>query len=259
MKGILMGLAAILALPILFAGCSRPDPGPTTTKNFDFADFNKVEVNSAFEVELVQSSTYSIMITAQERLFDQLSLTKSGETLQINLQWGWGTWVSSWGYQRPKARITMPDLNELKLSGASKGTVRGFRSSHDTNVFLSGASSLDVDFEAYNSRIEVSGASRITGRVKATGLSFQIDGASSAELSGSSGKINLEASGASRASLESVAAGAVSVELSGASRATVSPKDNMSVKISGASSLTYTGSPSLDSIDVSGASTIHRK
>jgi hypothetical protein len=260
MKRLIAGLAVILVLPVLFAGCSRVNPGPTTTRNFDYAGFDNVEVSSSFEVELVQSATYSVTITAQEKLFDQISLTKAGGTLQINLQWGWGTWVSSWGYQRPKARITMPELYELKLSGASKGSATGFRSSHDTNVFLSGASSLEVDFElAYGSRIEVSGASRLNGKVRATDIRLQIDGASSADLSGSVAGINLEASGASRANLEDLSAEQVSVELSGASRATVSPKDKMRVNISGASSLTYTGSPSLESIEVSGASTIHKK
>ena len=259
MKRILAGLAAILALPVLFAGCSQANAGPVTTRNFDYVNFDNVEVNSAFEVELVQGSNYSITVTAQEKLFDQLSVTKSGGILQINLQWGWGTWVSSWGYQRPKARITMPDLYVLKLSGASKGSAKGFQSSHDTNVFLSGASSLDVDFEAYNTQIEVSGASRLTGKVKANDVRLQIDGASSAQLAGSANKVNLEESGASRADLEDLTAKEVTVELSGASRATVSPTDKMSVKISGASSLTYTGSPALESIDVSGASTIHKK
>jgi hypothetical protein len=259
MKKILIGLAAMLALPVLFAGCSRTDAGPVTTRSFDYTNFDNVEVNSAFEVELVQGNTYSISVTAQEKLFDQISMTKSGEILQINMQWGWGTWVASWGYQRPKATITMPDLYVLKLSGASKGTAKGFRSSHDTNIFLAGAGSLDVDFEADNTQIDVSGASRITGKVKANGVRLQIDGASSAQLAGTASTIDLEESGASRAELESLTAGTVNVELSGASRATVSPTEKMSVKISGASSLTYTGSPSLESIDVSGASTIHKK
>ncbi len=133
----------------------------------------------------MQSSTWGVSLTAQQKLFDQIEVTKSGETLQINIQWGWGTWVSSWGYQRPKARITVPELSVLRLSGASKGSARGFKSTHDTDLFLSGASSLDIDIEAASSTIEVSGASRLTGKLTVDDVRLQINGASNATLTGS--------------------------------------------------------------------------
>jgi hypothetical protein len=250
MRRLLVGLAVLMTFPALFAGCARGNPGPVTSRTYEHTAFSKIEVGSAFEVEVVQSSTWSVALTAQEKLFEQIAVTKSGDTLEINLEWGWGTWVSSWGYQRPKARITVPELSVLKLSGASKGSARGFKSDHDTDVFLSGASSLDIDIEAAGSGIEVSGASRLTGRLKANDV---------ATLSGSAVTIDLDASGASRAELTSVPASEVKVVLSGASRATVAPKDTISVELSGASSLTYSGNPALQSVEISGASTIHKQ
>jgi hypothetical protein len=260
MKKLFTVLIALATLSIGLSACSREDLGPATTKTFDNSGFSRVEISSAFEVEVSQSSTYSFSINAQQKLFDQIKVTQNGDTLEINLQWGWGSWVSSWGYQRPKARITLPDLALLKISGATKGSIKGFSSSsHDTDVVVSGASSLQVDYESANARIEVSGASHVDGKVKAGKVTVKIDGASKATLAGSASSVELSASGASWAELEGLAASAVQVELSGASHATVSPVDKMGVNISGASSLTYTGNPSLDSIDVSGASTIHRK
>jgi len=259
MKKLLIAMAVVLVLPLLFMGCSQANLGPVTTKDFDQKDFNNVEVNSSFQVELVQGSDYSVAITAQEKLFDHISVKQNGALLQINMEWGWGTWVSSWGFQRPKARISMPDLRILKLSGASKGSAVGFQTTYDTSVSVNGASSLDVDIAAANVSMDVSGASRLTGKVKGDYVRLQIDGASGASLAGSAGTLDLQESGASHADLEGLNAGTVNVDLSGASRATVSPKDKMGVKISGASSLTYTGSPSLEAIDVSGASTIHKK
>jgi hypothetical protein len=259
MRRLLVGLAVLMTFPALFAGCARGNPGPVTSRTYEHTAFSKIEVGSAFEVEVVQSSTWSVVLTAQEKLFEQIAVTKSGDTLEINLEWGWGTWVSSWGYQRPKARITVPELSVLKLSGASKGSARGFKSDHDTDVFLSGASSLDIDIEAAGSGIEVSGASRLTGRLKANDVRLQVNGASNATLSGSAVTIDLDASGASRAELTSVPASEVKVVLSGASRATVAPKDTISVELSGASSLTYSGNPALQSVEISGASTIHKQ
>ncbi len=260
MKKLFIVLAALATLSLGLSACSREDLGATTTKTFDNSGFSKVEISSAFEVELAQSNSYAFSITAQQKLFDQIRVTQNGDTLEINLQWGWGSWVSSWGYQRPKARISLPELNLLKISGATKGSIKGFASTtHDTDVVVSGASSLQVDYEAANANIEVSGASHVDGTIKAGKVTVKIDGASKATLAGSASSIDLEASGASWAALEGLVASAVHIDLSGASHATVSPVDKMGVSISGASSLTYTGNPSLESIDVSGASTIHRK
>jgi hypothetical protein len=254
-----LALTVVLVIPALFAGCSRVNPGPVTTREFDYTDFSKVEVASAFEVEIVQSDTWSISVTAQETLFDHINITKNDDTLEINLQWGWGTWVSSWGYQRPKARISMPELYMLSLSGASKGSIAGLNSQHQTDFSVSGASSLDMDIEGLNSVIQVSGASHITGKIKASDLRLEVTGASRADLSGSADSLTLEASGASNAVLGGVVVGSADIDLSGASKATVSPEDTMKVVLSGASSLTYSGSPELQAIEVSGASTIHKK
>jgi hypothetical protein len=259
MKRLLICLAALIALPAVFAGCTRESPGPTTSRTYDYTGFSSIEVSSAFEVDVVQSTNWSVDVTAQEKLFDQIAVTKSGDTLQINLEWRWGTWVSSWGYQRPRARITVPELSALKLSGASKGSARGFKSAHGTDISLSGASTLDIDIEAASAGVEVTGASRLTGRLKANDVRLQISGASTATLTGSANAIDLDESGASRAELGGIVASEAKVSLSGASRATVAPKDKISVELSGASSLTYSGNPALESMEISGASTIHKQ
>ena len=259
MKRLLAGLAVLLSLPLVFTGCTQVNPGPTMSKNSDFTGFSKIDVNSAFEVEIVPSNTWSISVTAQEKLFDHINVSKNGDTLEINLKWGVGTWLSTWGYKRPKASIAMPELSSLNLSGASRGNVKGFHSSNNTKITISGASTLDTDIEAADINLGVSGASKISGSVKATTLTGVIDGASRANLTGSADKLILNASGASSVDLEGLPAQDIEVNLSGASRATVSPVAKVKISVSGASSLTYTGDPSLESVDVSGASTIHKK
>jgi hypothetical protein len=258
MKRLLAGLAVLLVLPLLFVGCSK-NYGPVTSKNYEFTDFTRVEISSAFEVEIIQSNAWSITIEAQEQLFENLNVVKTGDTLEINLKWAWGDWVSSWGFKRAKARITMPDLTGLNLSGASKGSITGFKSAHDADILVSGASTLKMDIEAAGTELVVSGASRIDGSVKATNLRMEISGASRVTLSGSADDLIVEASGASTVALEGLPAQDIDIELSGASRGTVSPGNTMKVNLSGASNLTYMGNPELEAIEISGASTIHKK
>ena len=96
MKKIIITIT-ILALisGVLFTGCGvlvRADSenvtgsGNLETREFDFSDFTKVDIGSSFEYEIVQSDTYSVRITADDNLFDDIRVTKKGQTLAINLR-----------------------------------------------------------------------------------------------------------------------------------------------------------------------------
>jgi hypothetical protein len=240
-------------------GCTGVNAGPEIERNFDFDDFSKIEISSAFQVEIIPSDVYSIAITAQEELFDHITVTKSGDKLEISMKWSFGTWLSSWGYRSPKARINMPVFAGLEMSGASKGTAEGFKSSGSLKLVISGASSLEIDIEAKDADIEVSGASHITGVLKSGNTGIEVTGASRAELNGSGDNLDIIVSGASRTNLEEFSVHNADAVVSGASRATISADSKIIVELSGASSLEYTGDPTIEVKDISGASTIHKK
>ncbi|MBY9021965.1 MAG: hypothetical protein KGD67_12995, partial [Candidatus Lokiarchaeota archaeon] len=48
------------------------NPGELITEEMDYTDFTAVDVSSAFTVEITQSSSYSILITADEKIFDNI-------------------------------------------------------------------------------------------------------------------------------------------------------------------------------------------
>jgi len=207
------------------------------TEEFNFSDFTRVAVGGAFEVEVVHSNSYSVSVTADDSLFKNLKVTKEGETLKVghSKHIGWRVRTS-----RPKAKITMPVLNELKLSGASKGTVSGFNSLEDFKLKLSGASSVTGDITAGNAEIDCSGASRV-------------------ELTGSAKDAVIEASGASRMELAGFSVHDAAIKLSGASRSTVKLDGTLNAKLSGASKLRWIGNPIVGDIKTSGASTLSNK
>lgn len=207
------------------------------TEEFNFSDFTRVAVGGAFEVEVVHSNSYSVSVTADDSLFKNLKVTREGETLKVghSKHIGWRVRTS-----RPKAKITMPVLNELKLSGASKGTVSGFNSLEDFKLNLSGASSVTGDITASNAEIDCSGASRV-------------------ELTGSAENAVIEASGASRMELAGFSVHDAAIKLSGASRSTVKLDGTLNAKLSGASKLRWIGNPIVGDIKTSGASTLSNK
>jgi Putative auto-transporter adhesin, head GIN domain len=119
-----------------------------------------------------------------------------------------------------KIRITAPDVNELSLSGASKVNL----SNLNNNSF----------------KLDSSGASKI--KVEGTTVNFTV-----------------EMSGASKLDAENLKAENVSVDSSGASKATVFVTNELKADLSGATDVTYTGSPKSIQKKTSGASSVKEK
>ena len=135
--------------------------GPIVEKEYSFQEFDQVEVSSAIEFETTQSVDYSIKVTGYENLIERLEVGLSGQTLIIGLKPG------SYFNNNVKAVITVPALSKLVVSGASRGTAKGFRSADDFDLEVSGASRAEVDIEAGKTTVDVSGASRVAGELNA--------------------------------------------------------------------------------------------
>jgi len=159
------------------------------------------------------------------------------------------------------AEITLPELHELRFSGATHGTAKGFSSTQDLILSLSGASSLDSDFKAGNVEIGLSGASDLKGELESSGdVKMIISGASILELTGEANDLYIEeCSGASVLKLSNFPVKNANVDLSSASTATIKLDGRLDANISGASRLSYIGEPTMGDITTSGDSTISPK
>lgn len=250
---ILIALASLLV-----AACSNfvvVGSGKLVTKTFDLADFSSVEAGGIFRLEMVRDNSYSVTVTTDDNVADLLRVGKSGSTLKLDLAGG-----RSYNSVTLEARVTMPELRGLDLSGASRGTLSGFSSSTDLNIDISGASRLEiVDVTAGDTEIEASGASRATGAIRASRVRLDASGASTLALDGTADEADVEGSGASRLELENLALGRANVDLSGASSATVNVSGRLDIELSGGSTLHYTGSPTIGNLDISGGSRVSRE
>ena len=255
---LIITLITLLASVTMFTGCIRVDMsaknGPITTREYSFTDFTAIEAGSIFEIEVIPSDNYSIAITTGENVLKRIHVSKSGSTLKIDME----TWLFTW-HTAPKVTITMPALYKLDLSGASKGDVKLFKSDHDFNLSLSGASELDIDMEMGKFIAQISGAGRVRGNIIASGSYIELSGAARMEINGSGGNMKLHGSGASSFSLEDYTLNDADVELSGTSHASLNLGGRLDVNLSGASSLEYAGSPTLGHTNTSGASSINQK
>jgi hypothetical protein len=232
-------IGAVLLLVVL-AACSGAGmvigSGTIVEHKVEVRDFDRVEAGGAFQVSIRQSESYSVVIRIDDNLVQCLNVYVSGGTLHIGFKSE--CWISD--ATRMEAEVTMPALAGVELSGASRGTLTGFKSSKDLGVNLSGASNLQGDIEAGNVHIDVSGASQLT-------------------LTGLGGNLTAEISGASHADLGDFPVKDASIEVSGASSATVYPSGRLDGEASGASHISYKGSPTMGKIETSGGSSINQK
>jgi hypothetical protein len=243
----------VVLLGVLAAGCTLVGSGPIVEKEYDYTGFTKIEISHDFQYDISQADNYSLTVSTHKNLVDSLDVSKSGHTLSIGFRPG------AVAHSDARAIITLPDLEILEVSGASKGKVRGFNSGNDFNLQVSGASQADIDLEAGNTEIEISGASKVSGSLKAGETRINITGASHCDLEGVAERTRIEASGASGANLPDLLLQDTSVKLSGASNATINTTGKLDIEVSGASTLNYYGNPRMGNMDISGASQIHQK
>jgi len=153
------------------------------TETMDFTGFTTVKVGGGFEVEIDQSDSYSISITADDNMFDYITVSQTGETLIIGLEWSHTYYDVSL-----RARIAMPELYELEFSGGTQGNATGFASMHDFILTLSGGSRISMEGAANVLTVSGSGGSHLT-------LSdFPVHNATVNLSGGSSATVNLDGS-----------------------------------------------------------------
>jgi hypothetical protein len=238
MLGSLIVVSLACALPELpsISQESLTGSGNVVTQEEAISDFDKVDISHSFGVDISQGESFSVVIRIDDNLVEHLQVEKQGSTLKIGLKPD----VSIVSNATLEAEITMPELAGLDLSGASDATISGFKSTNNLTVDLSGASSLRGDIESGDA-------------------SFDLSGSSDANLTGSGGNLTLDASGSSDVDLSEFHVADANLNVSGASTVIVNPSGTLNVEASGASDVYYLGSPSLGSIDASGASIVEPK
>ena len=251
-------LLLILLGAILLDGCSLgpsvTGSGVLVTKEYAFEGFTAVEISHSFEAEIVQADTFSVSVTADDNLLENLVVTHMGDYLRIGLKD-----IHSLRNATLQVVITLPRLRGLRLSGASTAQIQDFQLEGLVDFTLSGASELTGGITVDEAAFHLSGASKATLDTQVARVSVSLSGASRITLTGKAGHLGVDGSGASHFARIGLKAATANIQMSGASEATVSVSEEIGqVSLSGASSLVYHGDPKLVDVKTSGASSIKK-
>jgi len=251
---------AILAIAVLqFWGCSEDGgifgnikgSGNIISIDYNYSDFERVDVSNAFELKLIESDTFFVQVTIDDNLAQYVRVDDQNGWLSIGMENG-----HSYNTDHLKAEVHMPFITDLTGSGATAIEMHNFSDTTDFNLELSGASVYSGSYAANICNIRLSGASVISISMPCTDLYMDISGASVVNMNGNCSDFYLDGSGASVLNMGNFITSKSVIDLSGASEATIHVLDHLDVELSGASILKYYGDPTLGNIDISGASVL---
>ncbi|WP_031529376.1 head GIN domain-containing protein [Dyadobacter crusticola] len=205
-------------------------PRGTSTRTYDFRNFDELEMSDAFRVNVVSGTSFAVSATGEMNDLDDLNIFVQDGKLVARYR----------DYSRNRKRmdidIVMPDIEEVNFSGAVRAGIENFENLPSLKIELSGASQCEFDGSAREMDFNLSGASRLNLFGEAKFLDGELSGASQLLSFG----LPVEES---------------DLDLSGASKAEVYVTKKLIVEASGASQVRYKGNPEIRK-DLSGGSTL---
>ena len=201
-------------------------------------EFIGIKVSGGIDVYLSQSDEYALAVSASTQKMKDDIVTNVVDSILVISYNSRNVGMKEKRYLR--AYISFKTLQSIEGSGAC-----------DLNI--------QETFQSPVLRLTLSGACDLKGKLAIEDMDAKLSGASTAKITGKIINLKLEASGASDLKNYGILVENLVATLSGASDVKVSISNSLSVKASGASSLSYTGDPSKVDVNASGASSVKQR
>jgi hypothetical protein len=189
--------------------------GERVSRSYDLTGFDGVETNGQWQVTIERGDAWSVALEAPVELVANLEVEiEGGDELSLGYASGWCA-ACFRDENVIEATITMPVLESLEISGASKLSFSGFEGSalsvdvsgavdlrgadsrfETLTLDLSGAGAVDLsEVPTTNAEVDVSGAGNVKLRMAGGRLTGDMSGAANLEYSGTVSEESVEESG----------------------------------------------------------------
>lgn len=194
-------LLAVTVAILALTACSERS-GPVEVQTRELAQFNAIDMEGAASLQIVVGSPNSVQIEATAKVLDHIETQVRDDTLYIRSRAK--NWLPSREGRHVSVRITLPELQLLRLGGGHRASIEGFAGGE--------------------SRIEVEGAAKIQAIGHLDTLKVHLAGAGTANL----------------ANLKSVNA---HVTVDGVGRVVVHTSGTLDATMNGMGAIHYLGNP----------------
>src|SRR5581483_2114293 len=173
--------AIVMILAFALAACLNGS-GRVETRSFPLADFDSVETDMFVQLDVTRSDAYAVSVTADDNVWSHVQVTKTDRKLKIELRQD--TFYTNVTMQ---ARVSMPALVALHVSGGSRARLTGFDVRQPSlDIDASGSSGVVLFGEATTANVHGSGASDLDlSDLQMEYLDYDLSGASHIHYAGS--------------------------------------------------------------------------
>ena len=234
-------LLVLLAVMFSITSCYHDDDGGifncvkgegnTVTREIAISEFTGVKLEVAGDIFITQGDDFSVTVTSQQNIIDQLERDVNNGTWDIEFD----RCVKN--YNELTIFITMPEIEYLAISGSGSIVSQNTFNVGEIDLRISGSGDMILDLEATKVDAKISGS----GQMKLNGQSdiaeFKISG------SGDYHAFDLQVENAE-------------VDISGSGDAEVSVSNFLDVEITGSGDVYYRGNPTLN-VKITGSGRVY--
>ncbi len=206
-----------------------------TERSLDLRGFSSVELAGPWTLRVTVGKPHAVTLEADERILALVTTGVTAGRLRIH--------IDEAVIRAPvtlSARVSLPSLDGLELSGAVDARVNGLIEVKQLNVVVDGRGVLRLP------------------QVRVEGLTAVITGASRVEAAGEVGRLRLTAGGLIDVRLAGLIARAAEIGVAGEGQVNLHVTESLSGQIAGAAHVRVTGDPPRVVVEVMGTSRVLR-
>lgn len=286
----IIGITSILCINPSYANLANDDDFNSEKKSYEVSFFNEIVAGYKYEIEVIKSDKCAVEVLFEDEEDTQYAkIYTKDKTLFLKMENRPNSFFNN-NQGDIKVKVYLTELYSIKLSGASELKTTENFVTENFYIQQSGASDITgLDISGTRIEVQCSGSSDLKltgnhieakysfggssdGRIQqntvdliinlsgssdldivsnSENLEARISGSSDLKINGTGNNAEISCSGASDFSGESFSCKNAIISGSGASGVELNISENLDVKLSGASSLTYYGQPKIGSMDVS--------
>lgn len=248
---LLITLCAVLSQP-LFAR-SIAGNGKVVKVQKEVSLFKEIQASGIFKLIIRQGEFAPLTLETDENIIPLITTDVSRGRLQLGLKGDVNNLTTLTVY------ISIPELEKLELDGAASASLENKFTSGSFRLKISGASKVSVsDFTTKEMNIDLSGATKLTGKFDANNFIAHNSGASKGVIEGAFENMILDTDGASKTEIDVRVAKSVKLSASGTGKLTGNiTAESITARASGASAIILTGSCKKQDLEASGSSLIN--
>lgn len=167
-------LVFILTASVTFAqswwGSGIKGEGPIVEKTLDVDKFDSFALTIAADVYVEKGSTQKVVVKGQQNLIDLLNTDADGDMWKIKFT------ENVNNMKEFKIYITIPELDDVYVSGSGDVYSKGTFSGDNMEVGVSGSGNIELAIDANYAEVKISGSGNIELAGKAKRVDMRISG-----------------------------------------------------------------------------------